>query len=108
MGGAFGDEELEALDPADGFGDLVDESVAGVVGGGDELGGVVGGDGDGGIAEGEVGEVGGELEARGHHEGAVEGRGDGEHDGALGAGFFAELDGTLDCSSGSGDDGLLG
>ncbi len=32
VSGALGGEELDALDPADGAGDLADEAVAGVVG----------------------------------------------------------------------------
>jgi hypothetical protein len=38
----------------------------------------------------------------------VEGRADGEHDGALGSGFFAEFGGALYSGLAAGDDGLVG
>lgn len=44
----------------------------------------------------------------GGHQGAVEGRGDGEQDRFPGAGGFAEIDGAVDGGIGAGDDGLRG
>ncbi len=108
VGCALGDEELDALDPADGAGDLADEAVAGVGAAGDEAGVDVGGDGDGGVVEGDGFEVLGEGVLRGLHERAVEGGADLEHDGALGSGLLAEVGGEVDGGGGAGDDGLVG
>ena len=108
VGRALGGQELDALDPADGAGDLADEAVAGVVGFCDESGVDVGGDGDERVLEGEGGEVFGEGVLRGLHEGAVEGCADLKHDGALGSGLFAEVGGEVDGAFGAGDDGLVG
>ena len=55
VGGALGDEELDALDPADGTGDLADEAVGDVGAVGDEAGVDVGGDGEVGVVEGRWG-----------------------------------------------------
>lgn len=96
MGDAGLMQKPDALNPADGAGDLADEGVADGVGGGEEAGVDVGGDGEGGVVEGDGGEVGGELELRGHHERAVEGSADGEHDGALGSEFLAAFGSALD------------
>jgi hypothetical protein len=43
VGCALGDEELDALDPADGAGDLLDEGFAGGCAGGDDRSADVGG-----------------------------------------------------------------
>jgi hypothetical protein len=105
---ALGDEELDALDPADGAGDLADEAVAGFVGVGEEARVDVAGYGVGWVVEVDCGEVGGEGVLCGLHKGAVEGCADLEHDGALGSGLLAEVGGALDCGGGAGDDGLVG
>ena len=76
VGDALGDEELDALDPADGAGDLADEAVAGLGAAGDEAGVDVAGDGELGVVEDEGFEVGGEGLLRGLHEGAMEGGAD--------------------------------
>ena len=108
VGGAFAEEELDALDPADGAGDLADKAVADVGGAGDKAGVDVAGDGVEGVVEGDGFEVGGEAVLGGLHELGVEGGADLEHDGALGSGLLAEGGGALDGGFGSGDDGLVG
>ncbi len=108
VGGAGLLEEADALHPADGAGDLADEGVADGGAAGEQEGVDVGGDGEGGVVEGDRLQRAGELLLGGVHEGAVEGRADRKHDGALGAGLFAELGGALDGVLGAGDDGLVG
>ena len=78
-------ELADAVDPADGAGDLADEGVA------DGVGLLVrrrastlAATGKRGSWKGMDWSGFGELELGGHHEGAVEGGADGEHDGALG------------------------
>ena len=78
-------ELVDAFDPADGAGDLADEGVAELVGMQMELRVDVGDNGEAGLVEGDGLELVFELMLGGHHEGAVEGAADGEHDGALGA-----------------------
>ena len=108
VGDALGGEEVDALDPADGAGDLADEAVAAVGVAGDEAGVDVDGDRDGGVVEGDGFEFRGEGGLGGGHQGAVEGGGDLQHDGALGSGLLAEVGGLFDGEEGSGDDGLVG
>ena len=108
VGRGEGGEEVDALDPADGAGDLADEGVAGVGVAGGEAGVYVGGDGDGGIVEADAFELDHEGLLGGCHEGAMEGCGDAEEDGLLGSGGLAEIDGAVDGGGGSGDDGLVG
>ncbi len=78
-------ELVNALDPADGAGDLADEGVADGVGLEEGLRVDVADDGEAGVVEVDAVELRGELALGGQHEGAVEGAADGEHDGALGA-----------------------
>lgn len=99
---------MDALDPADGAGDLADESVAEVVGADVEMGVDVADDGETGVVEGDRGHLLGELELRGHHERAVEGSADGEHHGALGTEFLAEVGGAGYGRNGARDHGLVG
>ena len=101
-------EEVDALDPADGAGDLADEGVAGVGVAGGEAGVDVGGYGDGGVVEGDAFELDHQGFLRGLHEGAMEGCADLQHDGLFGAGGFAEVGGAVDGGGGAGDDGLVG
>jgi hypothetical protein len=63
VGGTCGDEELDALDPAYGAGDLAYEAVGDLGGLGEEAGVHVGGDGELGVVEGEGGEVASERSA---------------------------------------------
>jgi len=99
-GAGFG-EELDALDPADRRGDLADESVADFGAAGEEASVGVGGDGEGGVVEDDGFEGVGEGILRGLHERGVEGAADGEHDGALGAGFFATRGGEFNGGGGA-------
>ncbi len=101
-------ELADAVDPADGAGDLADEGVADVVGLQEEAGVDVGGYGEAGVVEGDGLELVFELALCGHHEGAMEGSADGEHDDALGSEFFAQFGGALDGGFGAGDNGLVG
>ena len=81
VGDALGDEELDALDPADGTGDLADEAIADIGAAGEEAGVDVACDGEAGVAEVDPFEGGGELVFGRLHEVAMEGRGDFEQDG---------------------------
>ena len=108
VGCALGDEELDALDPAHRSGDLADEAVGDLGAVGEEARVDVAGDGEVGVIEGQGREVGGESVLGGLHEGAVEGRADLEHDGALGSGLLAQVGGALDGCGRAGDDGLVG
>jgi len=101
-------QEVDALHPADGARDLADEGVADGVGLLEELGVDVAGYREAGMVEGDGLELVLELQLGRHHERAVEGATDREHDGALGAEFFAEFCGSLDGGLGAGDDGLIG
>ncbi len=99
---------MDAVDPADGAGDLADEGVANDVGLQVELGVDVAGYGEARGLEGDGLELMLELVLGGHHERAVEGAADGEHDGALGTEFFAEFSHAGYGCGGAGDDGLVG
>ena len=59
VGCSFGDEELDALDPADGAGDLTDEAVGDFGAAMEEAGVDVGGDGEGRVVESDGFEGGG-------------------------------------------------
>ncbi len=103
--------ELElgnAVDPADGSGDLADEGIADGVGVEEEFGIDVADYGEAGVVEGDGLELRFELDLGGHHQGAVEGAADGEHDGSLGTEFFAEFGGAGYSGGRAGDDGLVG
>jgi len=78
-------ELVDAVGPADGAGDLADEGVADGVGLHEELGVDVAGYGKARELEVDILDLLDELVLCGHHEWAVEGAADGEHDGALGA-----------------------
>ncbi len=108
VSGGLGDEEVDALDPADGAGDLADEGVAGVGVAGGEAGVYVGGDGDVGIVEVDAFKLDHEGLLGGCHEGAMEGGGDAKEDGLFCSGGFAEVDGAVDGGGGAGDDCLVG
>jgi hypothetical protein len=79
---ARGDQRLHAIHPTNSAGHLADECVLGGCGGGDQAAGHVGGNGDAGIGQRQRREDAGDLLLRWLHQGAVEGRADGEHDGA--------------------------
>jgi len=101
--GTLGDEELDALDPADGAGDLADEAVAGVGLAGDQTGVDVGRRWERGVVEGDAFEVDHEGVLGGLHEGAVEGGAHREHYCAFGTGLLAEGGGALDGGLVAGD-----
>lgn len=108
VGDAFGDEEADGVGPADGAGDLIDEAGTGGVTAGGELGGRVLDERDGEIREGGGGEVSGEAELGGFHEGAVEGSADGQGDYAFGPRGLGEFHGAGDGTGVAGDDDLVG
>jgi hypothetical protein len=101
-------EFADAVYPADGSGDLADEGVADGVWVEEKLGVDVAGYREVRVVKGDGLELMFELNLGGHHERAVEGAADGEHDGSLGTEFFAEFGGAGYGGGRAGDDGLVG
>ena len=105
----LGDEELDALDPAYGTGNLAYQAV-GDFGGVSEEAGIQEHRqllGSRGSLKVRAARSQGQGILSGLHKGAVEGGTDLKHNGALGSGLLAEIGGALDCSRRSGDDGLV-
>ena len=108
MSGALGDEELDALDPADRAGDLADEAVAGVGAAGDEAGVDVGGDWECGSLKARDSRSVARASCAGCMRAQWKGALTWSMTVRLAPACFAEVGGALDGGGGSGDDGLVG
>ena len=105
---AFGDQRLDAIDPAHGAGDLVSEGFEDLGRGVDHFAGDIRGDGDAGIGKCEGAKYASYFLLGRLHERAVEGSADRKHDGAARAFGLGNCGGPLDCGQCARDDRLAG
>src|SRR5580700_3754978 len=101
------DHVAHGFQPADWIGDLADERVAGLFACGDNFGVHVRNQWEFQVVELRGTQVRFEALLRGHHHGAMKGRGNGQDDGTFCAALRGDLDGALYRGGGTGDDCLF-